>query len=410
MNNAFPIMNRRILSLLIFIPILAIACRISLPVNTGETVANTPPPLLTENIENPITTSTVQTETPRVESEALKLNDPEEPSSLSELYAKVNPSVVNITTYVLVQDNAIPSSQGSGFVFDTNGHIVTNAHVVHGADQIDIAFSDSTISSAEVIGEDLHSDLAVLNITHLPPGVTPLSLGDIETVEVGQNVIAIGNPFGLGGTLTEGIVSALGRTIPTLTSFSIPSSIQTDAAINPGNSGGPLINTDGEVIGVNAQIQTDGFSNSNRGVGFAIPVNIVARVVPELIQNGEFNWPWLGIRGNDMNPTIASALDIEIDRGAYIAEVLTDGPAVKAGLRGSTGTEKIRDRITPVGGDVIIAIDNQPIRSFDDLLIFIALYSSPGDQVTLTIIRDGEAIEIPLVLEERPVSFETVIP
>jgi len=408
--NKTLIKNRHILWLIIFIPILALACRISVPVNLEDNQTINPQPNFTEIIENPISTITAQSEIPTDQPEVTTLSNSEESIPLAELYAIVNPAVVNIATYVITQGNAIPSSQGSGFVYDSDGHIITNAHVIHGVDQIDVVFSDSSTSSAEVIGEDLHSDLAVIKIEVLPPGISPLPLGDIESVAVGQTVYAIGNPFGLGGTLTEGIVSALGRTIPALTSFSIPSSIQTDAAINPGNSGGPLLNTAGEVIGVNAQIQTDGFTNSNRGVGFAIPVNIVARVVPELIQNQEFNWPWLGVRGNDMNPTIATALGIETARGAYIAEVLEDGPAIKAGLRGSTGTEKVRSRLTPVGGDVIIAINDQPVRSFDDLLIFIALNSSPGDQVTLTIIRDGETIEIPLKLEERPAMFETVLP
>lgn len=402
--------NRLFLLLLLILPILTIACRISIPEYTSDSITLTPPVELTAAADTVIITSTAPLEIPTDQSETIKQDQIDESEALTELYARVNPSIVNIATYVLAQGEAVPGSQGSGFVFDSNGHIVTNAHVIHGVDQIDVAFSDSTILPAVVAGEDLHSDLAVLKIEQLPPGVPPLVLGDIDSVEVGQTVIAIGNPFGLGGTLTRGVVSALGRTIPAMTPFSIPRSIQTDAAINPGNSGGPLLNTYGQVIGVNAQIQTDGFSNSNRGVGFAIPVNIVQHVVPELIENGEHNWPWLGVRGNDMNPTIAAASGIENVTGAYISDVLNNGPAIKAGLRGSTGTEKIQNRTTPVGGDIIIAINNQPIQSFDDLLIYIALNSTPGDQVTLTIIRDGETIELPVTLEERPTMLENFLP
>jgi len=209
---------------------------------------------------------------------------------------------------------------------------------------------------ADISGEDLHSDLAVVNVGELPGGVNPLPLGDIANVQVGESVIAIGNPFGWGGTLTRGIVSALGRTIPALTTFSIPQSIQTDAAINPGNSGGPLINLDGQVIGVNAQIQTSQtLSPSNSGVGFAIPVSIVSRVVPALIQDGRMTWPWLGVRGHALDPRSAEAMQLPFTRAAYLSDIIGNGPAADAGLRGTSGTATIDDREVETGGDVIHA-------------------------------------------------------
>jgi 2-alkenal reductase len=333
----------------------------------------------------------------------------QEEVSLVELYARVNPSVVNITTFREIQGEIVSSGQGSGFVFDTDGHIVTNAHVVHGSEQIDVAFADGTTLPAENIGEDLHSDLAVLEVASVPEGITPLELGNMEAVVVGQTVIAIGNPFGLGGTLTEGIISALGRTIPGLTTFSIPEAIQTDAAINPGNSGGPLLDLNGKVIGVNAQIQTDGLTRSNQGVGFAIPVSTVQRVVPELIRDGAYEWSWVGVIGQDLNPEIAEAMDLPTQKGAYLLRIVEGGPAERANLQGATDDRIIRGRETPVGGDVIIAIDGQPVESFDDLLIYISS-QPPGQEVILTILRDGETRDITLTLGERPESVDTLFP
>jgi len=253
----------------------------------------------------------------------------------------------------------------------------------------------------------LNSDLAVIKVDQLPDGVVPLSLGEMDELAVGQTVYAIGNPFGLEGTLTQGIISALGRTIPALTPFSIPQSIQTDAAINPGNSGGPLLNLEGEVIGVNAQIETDGTSRSNSGVGFAIPVSIVERVVPALIQDGRFEWSWLGVQGGNLTPVLAEAIGLSGARGAYIAGVAAGGPAEKAGLEGATEEIVVDGRLLFTGGDVITKIDDQNVNSFDDLLIYVALQSEPGQEVELTILRDGAPQEIMLVLDERPGSFQT---
>ena len=330
-----------------------------------------------------------------------------EEAILVDLYNRVNPSVVSILVYSDEGGLSIPVSQGSGFVYDDTGHIVTNAHVVHGASDVNIAFSDATIRRANIVGEDLHSDLAVLK-TELPEGILPLPLADIQNVAVGQTVVAIGNPFGLGGTLTRGIVSALGRTIPALTTFSIPQAIQTDAPINPGNSGGPLLNLKGEVIGVNAQIETDGENRTNSGIGFAIPVSIISRVIPELITNGEYIWSWMGVRGGSVNPLLVDAMNLPVERGAYLYEVISGGPAEKAGLKGADGRATVDGQAVETGGDVIIAVDGIPVNSFDDMLIYIALYGQPGKEVTVTIVRDGKTQDIKVILEPRPSDMEQI--
>jgi len=410
MNQRQHAKKNRLLWLLMILPIAAIACALSArsgSPDNEQVIVNTPV----------VVVATVAEETPAVrdseQSDVQLLPAPsmaEEQAALVALYARVNPSVVNITTYIVQEGNMYPNSQGSGFVFDQNGHIVTNAHVVHGSEQVDVSFANGDILPAQIIGEDLHSDLAVIKIDTLPPGVMPVELGKINEVVVGQTVVAIGNPFGLGGTLTRGIVSALGRTIPALTSFSIPRSIQTDAAINPGNSGGPLLNLQGQVIGVNAQIQTNSFSGNNSGVGFAIPVSIVKRVIPEMIENGYYDWAWLGVAGTDMSPVIAEAMNVEVVKGAYLSSIVENGPAEKAGLFGSVDTESINGRTVHIGGDVIVAINGQPVNSFDDLLIYVALESSPGKEVTLTILRDGELIDVVLKLDSRPETIENLLP
>lgn len=326
----------------------------------------------------------------------------EEDKLLVDLYAHVNPAVVNITVYSRSGGLLTPQGQGSGFVYDGNGHIITNAHVVHGADYVEVTFSDNTIRAADVVGEDLHSDLAVVKVEAVPSGVTPLPLGDMESLAVGQTVVAIGNPFGLEGTLTRGVISALGRNIPALTIFSIPQAIQTDAAINPGNSGGPLLNLKGEVIGVNAQIETGGTTSSNLGVGFAIPVSIIRRVVPDLVEKGSHDWAWLGVRGGSLNPFLVKAMNLPVEKGAYIDEVTSGGPSDKAGLLGSSKSVVVDGRQIDIGGDVITAIDGQPVSSFDDILIYVALKTNPGQVVSLSILRNGKPMEIKVKLEKRP--------
>jgi 2-alkenal reductase len=324
-----------------------------------------------------------------------------EEETLSELYQQVIPGVVNVQVLRLAADSELGGGAGSGFVLDDRGYIVTNAHVVRDAQLVDVVLYDDTIVPAEVVGLDDDSDLAVLKIDVPADQLTPLPLGDSNAVVPGQEVIAIGNPFGRQGSMTSGIVSAVGRTIPSLTPFSIPQAIQTDAAINPGNSGGPLLNLQGEVIGVNAQIESA--VRANAGVGFAIPANIVARVVPVLIAEGEFAWPWLGVQGTSLTLRIARANELGATRGAYLSGIVPDSPAAEAGLQGTSDEAVVDGLPIPVGGDVVLAVAGKEVRSMDDLILFISQHDV-GDRVTLTVLRNGEEIEVPVALAARPES------
>jgi len=378
---------RRIYLLAILLPILALACGLQAPMSISPTPAVT--------YSSPPEPETV----PLIALPEVTTN---EEAVLVELYHRVNPSVVSIVVYSNQGGQVSASGQGSGFVYDQYGHIITNDHVVYGADEVEVTFSDDSVRRAKVIGEDLHSDLAVIEVEEMLPEILPLPFGDINDVAVGQTVVAIGNPFGLGGSLTRGVVSALGRNIPALSNFSIPQSIQTDAPINPGNSGGPLLNLQGEVIGVNAQIETGSDSRVNSGIGFAIPVSILSRVIPDLIQTGEHSWGWLGVVGGSLTPTIIEAMDLSVEKGAYISKLVDGGPADSAGLRGSSRQTILNGRQVEIGGDVITAIDDQPVSSFEDMLIYIALKTNPGQEVTLTILRDGKTMDVIVTLGERP--------
>lgn len=389
-----------LLTLSLMLPVLALACSATIP---GQLQAeNTVPPVVSTVVEAVSEVNDVPVVDSLQPTESVTKVETGEEMSLVDLYAMANPAVVNITVYNEDSDVLLPLGQGSGFLYDEDGHIVTNAHVVQDAQSVEVTFSDGTIREAEVIGTDLNSDLAVVHVDELPGEIAPLPLASMESLAVGQTVVAIGNPFGLDGTLTRGVISALGRSIPALTPFTIPQSIQTDAAINPGNSGGPLLNMRGEVIGVNDQIRTDGVNNSNLGVGFAIPVSIVRLIVPDLIQNGEHDWAWLGVRGSSLTPPLVEAMDLPVEKAAYIASILPGGPADKAGLEGEDETRTIDKRLVSLGGDVVTAIDGQPVKSFDDLLIYIALEAEPGEPVVLTIWRDGEYLDVTVTLEERP--------
>ena len=341
-----------------------------------------------------------------------------ETAVFANIYEQVNPSVVNVTVLGTVQSNLsdeftprgvdpddfVVISTGSGFVWDAEGHIVTNNHVVEGAEQVQVTFEDGAVAVAEVVGTDVDSDLAALRINPEGYRLAPVVRASLDDVHVGMRVVAIGNPFGLEGTLTSGIVSAIGRSIPARGGFSIPDSIQTDAAINPGNSGGPLLNERGELIGVNAQIRSDVRSNS--GVGFAIPVNIVERVVPALIRSGKYAHSYMGVSGGTLSPICADALGVpKTLRGALVIDVLPQTPAASAGLRGGTeAAETEYPSICPdrAGGDVIVAIEGEPVTKFDDVLSYLQRNTSPGDTVSLSIWRNGQTEEVELTLAPRP--------
>lgn len=315
------------------------------------------------------------------------------PGSMTELYKQVNPGVVNIQVQVS-QGIFSGEGAGSGFILDEEGHIVTNSHVVANADRVLVVFYNGIEAEAEVIGTDNDSDLAVVKVDELPEGAHSLAIGNSDQVEAGEWVIAIGNPFGQQSSMTVGIVSAVGRTIPSLSLFDIPQAIQTDAAINPGNSGGPLLNVNGEVVGVNAQIAAGGV-RANAGVGFAIPSNIVQLVVPSLIEKGSYTWPWLGVSGVSVNLGIQRLNDLNTQQGAYIAEVIDGSPAAEVGLRGSRSQDQL------VGGDVVIEADGKPITGFSDLLIEVA-FRQPGYEMELTILRNGQRRQVTVTLAPRP--------
>ncbi|GAB4450354.1 MAG: hypothetical protein Kow00120_20670 [Anaerolineae bacterium] len=298
-------------------------------------------------------------------------------------------------------DEYIRQGQGSGFVYDTDGHIITNYHVVQGADKIVVSFYDGTLARAEVVAEDPESDIAVLKVEVDPEVLQPVTFADSEALYVGQPVIAIGSPYGQEWTLTTGVVSALGRTISSgFSSFSISSGIQTDAAINPVNSGGPLMNINGEVIGVNAQIISQ--ARANAGVGFAIPGNLVQRVAQALIDEGSYHYAWLGISGRTIDLDLIEALDLEANqRGVLVDTVTSGGPADRAGLHGNDAVVTVDGQDLRVGGDIIIAVNDEPIRFMDELIAYLVEETQPGDEITLTVLRDGQEVQVAVTLGDR---------
>ena len=326
--------------------------------------------------------------------------------TLIGLYQKVNPGVVSIR--VLTE---VGGGLGSGFVIDTQGHVVTNYHVIEGVTELEVAFASGYKARGEVIGEDLDSDLAIIKVDAPESELFPLALGDSDAVQVGQTVIAIGNPFGLAGTMTTGIVSGLGRTLESLHTtadggtFSAGDIIQTDAAINPGNSGGPLLNLQGEVIGVNESIRTSNFTTSgeptNSGIGFAVSVNVVKMVAPSLIADGKYDYPYLGITSlDDLTLIYQEALGLPQSLGVYVTGVTPGGPADRAGVKAGDRPSDITG--LPAGGDLITAIDDQPVKNFNDLISYLVKNKRPGEKVVLTILRGGDEIKLEVTLDKRP--------
>ena len=313
--------------------------------------------------------------------------------ALEQLVAKAAPAVLGIEHR---------RGHGTAWVLAPDGYLVTNAHVVRGAAKVRVQLAEEETRSAEVVGVDARTDVAVVRVD--ARDLPTLALADRRPLKVGQLVLAIGNPFRFDRSVSLGVVSALDRSLPTPEGGLIEGLVQTDAAINPGNSGGPLLNLSGEVIGVNAQIQTGGQSQANSGVGFAIPVSIVQLVVPDLIKTGTHNWTWIGISSDPrgLSPLTVQAMNLPVNKGVYIIQVQPNGPADQAGLRGSTGTKSVNGRDVEVGGDVITAIDGQPVNTFSDLLVYLAMNTQPGQKVTLTIVRDGKSQEVPVTLQKRP--------
>jgi 2-alkenal reductase len=311
----------------------------------------------------------------------------------ADMYARVSPSVVAINVDRLIRNAYQSYSSGSGFVVDTEGHIVTNNHVVDGGDRVVVQFIDGTIVQADIVGLDPNADIAVLDVDLPADRLSPVTFGDSDSLMVGQDTLAIGSPFGQKWTLTSGIISALDRRIDSLTEFSIGAVIQTDAAINPGNSGGPLLDTQGEVIGVNSQIISP--QNSSVGVGFAVPSNLVQRVAHELIGNGDVQYSYLGINGGDVDFDIMEHYGLPNNlQGVIVSSVAPGSPAARGGLR--DWTER--------SADIIIAIDDEPITA-SDAMVYRAIRTPPGQSVKMTVLRDGTLTE----LRRRQVRGVTVI-
>ncbi len=341
----------------------------------------------------------VATPTPLSEAALAPLDIEEE--LITNLYERVSPSVVHIKATVVTMDfffGPMPSEgTGSGFIFDALGHIVTNHHVIEGANAVEVEFSDDTRAAATIIGVDPANDLAVLRVETLPPEARPLPLGDSALLRVGQRAIAIGNPFGLARTLTTGVISALGRPLQISQDDYIFDVIQTDAAINPGNSGGPLLDSRGRVIGVNTAVR-----QGAEGIGFAVPVNAVKQIVPVLIDEGVYRHPWLGLLGYTITPSLARALDLPVERGILVAQLYRQGPAVPAGIRGGTRQVRIGNQILLIGGDILTAIDGVSLRDWNSLQEYLQTRTKVGDVVTLAVIREGVELEIDLTLAAQP--------
>ncbi len=318
-------------------------------------------------------------------------------SSLVSLYERANPAVV----FIVTNDGSLRLGSGSGFVYDDQGHIITNNHVVAEGDNYEVQFPDGDLVRADLVGTDVHSDLAVLRVESRPDNVQPLPLADFNTLRVGQFVVAIGNPFEEQGSLSFGIISGLGRSIISQELaenggfYSLPEVIQTDAPINPGNSGGPLLNLSGEVVGVSSAIRST--TGLNTGVGFAIPVAAVQRIVPSLIENGTYAYPYMGIgsSGGPINLERQQQLGLSEAYGVYVTSITPASPADDAGIIPAPNED------TP-GGDLIIGIDDRQVREFNDLLSYLIFETEVGQTIDLTVVRDGETITVPLTLSERP--------
>lgn len=375
---------KRVLPALLILTLAMMACQFA----TGAPLSqpNTASPQQTLTSPNPVTDNPIPLD-----------------GSLTALYQQVLPGVVSIRT---------DTAQGSGFVYDSDGHIVTNQHVIDGASTVEISFSSGYKAFGTIIGSDTDADVAVIKVDAPASEIHPLTIGNSDVLQVGQAVIAIGNPFGYSGTMTLGIISGLGRTQPSSMAangggfFSTADIIQTDAAINPGNSGGPLFNMNGEVIGINQSIRTDNFNQTtgnavNSGVGFSLSINLVNHVIPFLIRDGKYKFPYLGISSSsELSLSEIEALGLNTFTGAYVLTVTPGGPADQAGIKAGTTSSRIQG--LNAGGDLIVAFDGKPVVTFDDLLSYLLTTKTPGDPVVLTVIRDGQSMDITVTLGARP--------
>ena len=333
--------------------------------------------------------------------------------SINQIYRASAPAVVHIETTTRVRQPSDPffgnpfgttetqRALGSGFVIDKAGHIVTNYHVVQGANVIQVSFSNNERFKAKVVGVDPSTDVAVLKVDVKSRALKTLTLGNSDSVRVGDQVIAIGNPFGLDRSVTAGIVSAVQRRIESPNNLSIAHVIQTDAALNHGNSGGPLLNAEGEVIGVNAQIETGGQSQGNVGIGFAIPINTVKDVVAELIKHGRVQHPFLGIEGKTLTPDIARLFHLPVRSGVLVASVRPGTGAAKAGLKAGTNQVTVAGESWPAGGDVIVKLDGQPVPTIERLIDLIAM-RKPGDKIDLEVLRGTSRVHLSVTLGRQP--------
>ena len=316
--------------------------------------------------------------------------------SLVDIFEKSEESVVQVN----VLRGGSDGGMGSGFVYSEEGYIITNQHVVKDAKKVTVTFLDGEAYIGDVIGTDPDLDIAVVKVSPSNTYLQPITIGDSSKLKVGEKIAAIGNPFGLSGSMTSGIVSQIGRLLPQESGYSIPDVIQTDAAINPGNSGGPLINMKGEVVGINTAIQS--ITGEFSGIGFAVPSNTVKKIVPVLIEDGEFKHPWMGISGTDVDPELADFRELKSSKGFLVISVIEGSPAEQAGLIGVTETKEIDGRELAVDGDIVLSIDGKTVRKISDILIHLQREKSIGDEMILSVNRNGEILELTMVLEERP--------
>ena len=316
--------------------------------------------------------------------------------SLVDIFEKSEESVVQVN----VLRGGSDGGMGSGFVYSEEGYIITNQHVVKDAKKVTVTFLDGEAYIGDVIGTDPDLDIAVVKVSPSNTYLQPITIGDSSKLKVGEKIVAIGNPFGLSGSMTSGIVSQIGRLLPQESGYSIPDVIQTDAAINPGNSGGPLINMKGEVVGINTAIQS--ITGEFSGIGFAVPSNTVKKIVPVLIEDGEFKHPWMGISGRDVDPELADFRELKSSKGFLVISVIEGSPAEQAGLIGVTETKEIDGRELAVDGDIVLSIDGKTVRKISDILIHLQREKSIGDEMVLSVNRNGEILELTMVLEERP--------